>query len=58
MIARIKPDVLTFHSGTNDLTNGINTMTKVKKLDQINQLYQINIKNLKIFFKTKLQLEN
>ena len=29
---RKKPDFLLVHSGTNDLTNGINTMTKIRKL--------------------------
>ena len=27
-----KPDFLLVHSGTNDLTNGINTMTKIRKV--------------------------
>ena len=31
-IARRKPDTLIIHSGTNDLTNGVNTMKKVRKL--------------------------
>ena len=29
---RKKPDFLLVHSGTNDLTNGINTMTKIRKV--------------------------
>ena len=29
---RKKPDFLLVHSGTNDLTNGINTMTKIWKI--------------------------
>ena len=29
---RKKPDFLLFHSRTHDLTNGINTMTKIRKV--------------------------
>ena len=34
-IARRKPDTLTIHTGTNDLTNGVNTMKKVRKLVKV-----------------------
>ena len=34
-IVRKKPDYLLIHTGTNDLTNGVNTMKKVKKLTKI-----------------------
>ena len=30
-IARRKPDTLIIHTGTNDLTNGVNTMKKLRK---------------------------
>ena len=32
LIARKEPDVLIFPTGTSDLTNGVNTMKKVRKL--------------------------
>ena len=31
-IVRRKPDVLVIHTGTNDLTNGVNTMKEVRQL--------------------------
>ena len=31
-IVRRKPDVLVIHTGTNDLTNGVNTMNEVRQL--------------------------
>ena len=34
-IARRKPDTLILHTGTNDLTNGVNTMKKVRKLGKV-----------------------
>ena len=34
-IARRKPDTLIIHTGTNDLTNGVNTMKKVRKLVKV-----------------------
>ena len=34
-IAWRKPDTLIIHTGTNDLTNGVNTMKKVKKLVKV-----------------------
>ena len=34
-IARRKPDTLIIHAGTNDLTNGVNTMKKVRKLVKV-----------------------
>ena len=34
-IARRKPDALMIHTGTNDLTNGVNTMKKVRKLVKV-----------------------
>lgn len=34
-LVRKKPDYLFIHTGTNDLTNGVNTMKKVKKLTKI-----------------------
>ena len=33
--ARRKPDTLIIHTGTNDLTNGVNTMNKVRKLVKV-----------------------
>ena len=46
-IARRKPDTLVFHTGTNDLTNGVNTMKKVRKLvkevRKIDELEKIKI---------------
>ena len=32
-IARRKPDTMIIHAGTNDLTNGVNTIKKVKVKD-------------------------
>ena len=34
-MARRKPDTLIIHTGTNDLTNGVNTMKKVRKLVKV-----------------------
>ena len=34
-IAWRKPDTLIIHTGTNDLTNGVNTMKKVRKLVKV-----------------------
>ena len=34
-IARKKPDTLIIHTGTNDLSNGVNTMKKVRKLVKV-----------------------
>ena len=34
-IAQRKPDTLIIHTGTNDLTNGVNTMKKVRKLVKV-----------------------
>ena len=34
-IARRKPDTLIIHTSTNDLTNGVNTMKKVRKLVKV-----------------------
>ena len=34
-IARRKPDTLIIHAGTNDLTNGVNIMKKVRKLVKV-----------------------
>ena len=34
-IARRKPDTLIIHTGTNGLTNGVNTKTKVRKLVEL-----------------------
>ena len=34
-VVRKKPDTLIFHTGTNDLTNGVNTMKKVRKLVKV-----------------------
>ena len=34
-IARKKPDILIIHTGTNDLSNGVNTMKKVRKLVKV-----------------------
>ena len=34
-IARRKPDTLIIHTGTNDLTNGVNTMKEVRKLVKV-----------------------
>ena len=34
-IPRRKPDTLIIHTGTNDLTNGVNTIKKVRKLVEI-----------------------
>ena len=34
-IARRKPDTLIIHTGSNDLTSGVNTMKKVRKLVQV-----------------------
>ena len=31
-IVRRKPDVILVHTGTNDLTNGVNAMNKVRKI--------------------------
>ena len=33
-MVRKKPDTVIIHTGTNDLTNGVKTMNKVKKLVQ------------------------
>ena len=33
--ARRKPDTLMIHTGVNDLTNGVNTMKKVRKLVKV-----------------------
>ena len=33
--ARRKPDALIIHTGTNDLTNSVNTMKKVRKLVKV-----------------------
>ena len=33
--AQRKPDTLIIHTGTNDLTNGVNTMKKVRKLVKV-----------------------
>ena len=35
LIAQRKPDSLVIHTGTNDLTNGVNTMKKVRKLVKV-----------------------
>ena len=35
LIARRKPDTLIIHTGTNDLTNGVNAMKKVRKLVKV-----------------------
>ena len=34
-IARRKPDTLIVHTGTNDVTNGVNTLKKVRKLVKV-----------------------
>ena len=34
-IARRKPDTLIIHTDTNDLTNGVNTIKKVRKLVKV-----------------------
>ena len=34
-VVRKKPDTIIFHTGTNDLTNGVNTMKKIRKLVKV-----------------------
>ena len=37
-IVRRKPDVLVIHTGTNDLTNGVNTMKEVRLVKCVKEL--------------------
>ena len=39
-IVRRKPDVLVIHTGTSDLTNGINTMKEVRQLVKCVKYYE------------------
>ena len=49
LIARRTPDTLIIHTGTNDLTNGVNTMKKVRKLVKV--VHEIDeSENIKIVF--------
>ena len=34
-VVRKKPDTIIFHTGTNDLRNGVNTMKKIRKLVKV-----------------------
>ena len=61
-IARRKPDTLITHNGTYDLTNGLNTMKKVRKLVkvvcQIDESEKINIVFSSVIYRKDKDLED
>ena len=61
-VARRKPDTLIIHTGTNDLTNGVNTMKKVSKLvkvvREIDESGKIKIGFSSVIFRKDKDLED
>ena len=61
-IAQRKPDTLIIHTGTNDLTNGVNTMKKVRKLvkvvREIDESEKIKIGFFSVIYRKDKDLEN
>ena len=60
--ARRKPDTLIIHTGTNDLTNSVNTMKKVRKLvkvvREIDESEEIKVGFSSIIFRKDKDLED
>ena len=61
-IARRKPDTLIIHTGINDLTNGLNTMKKVRKLlkvvSEIDKSEKIKIGFSSVIYRKDKDLED
>ena len=61
-IARRKPETLIIHTGTNDLTNGVNTMKKVRKLvkevHEIDESEKIKIGFFSVIYRKDKDLED